>query len=329
MLPNYYIFLFILMSSTILSMSSNSWLGAWMGMEMNLLVFIPLMSNLKNCFSTESSMKYFLIQAFASSLLLFSSFLIHMNFLFNLNYILLMSTLLLKMGAAPLHFWFPLVSEGLTWKMNMILMTWQKLAPMTLISYISFNLSILLQIISLISIIVGSILGLNQTSMRKIMAYSSINHMGWMISTFFLNKVLWKIYFIVYSFLTILILQIFNNYKIYFFNQMFMTNNMNKTMKFITFCNFLSLGGLPPFLGFLPKWFILNNLIMNNYYMLMTIMSIFTLINMFYYLRLSMNSLLYLNLQLKWNLSNYYYSMNIILTFCSMFGLMLSFIFFY
>nr|YP_010626142.1 NADH dehydrogenase subunit 2 [Agulla arizonica]WBK02979.1 NADH dehydrogenase subunit 2 [Agulla arizonica] len=328
--PNQIIFLTILMMSTILSVSSNSWLGAWMGLEMNLLTFIPLMSSVKNCFSSEASMKYFIIQAFASSLLLFSSLMIYMNFFYNMNFLLLLMTLLLKMGAAPFHFWFPSVAEGISWNVNIILMTWQKLAPMMLISYISNIMSFFLQIIALMSIIIGSMMGLTQTSLRKIMSYSSINHMGWMISTFFLNKTLWKIYFIMYSILTILMLKIFNINKIFQFNQMFNLNNKNKYMKFIIFCNFLSLGGLPPFLGFLPKWFILNNLIYNQFYLIMILMLIFTLINLFYYLRMSMNSFLLLNMQLKWNLITFPYNfyMNMLLIF-SLLGLFFSFIFFY
>lgn len=301
-----------------------------MGLEMNLLTFIPLIRRVKNCFSSEASIKYFIIQAFASSLLLFSSLIIYINFFYNINFLLLLISLLLKIGAAPFHFWFPSVAEGISWNINVILITWQKLAPIILISYISNIISFFLQIITLIRIIIGRVIGLTQTRLRKIISYSSINHIGWIIRTFFLNKTLWKIYFILYSILTILILKIFNIYKIFQFNQIFNLNNINKYIKFIIFCNFLSLGGLPPFLGFLPKWFILNNLIYNQYYIIAIIILIFTLINLFYYLRIRINSFLLLNIQLKWNIiilfHNYYINLSIIL---SLLGLFFRFIFFY
>lgn len=328
--PNQLIFMITLVIRTILSISSNSWLGAWIGLEINLLTFIPLIRRVKNCFSSEASIKYFIIQAFASSLLLFSSLIIYINFFYYINFLLLLISLLLKIGAAPFHFWFPSVAEGISWNINIILITWQKLAPIILISYISNIITFFLQIIALIRIIIRRIIGLSQTSLRKIMSYSSINHIGWIIRTFFLNKILWKIYFIIYSILTILILKIFNIYKIFQFNQIFNFNNINKYIKFIIFCNFLSLGGLPPFLGFLPKWLILNNLILNQYYLIITLILIFTLINLFYYLRIRINSLLLLNIQLKWNLSILYYNfyINIILIF-SLLGLFFSFIFFF
>lgn len=327
--PNQLIFIIILIIRTILSISSNSWLGAWIGLEINLLTFIPLIRRVKNCFSSEASIKYFIIQAFASSLLLFSSIIIYINFLFNINFLFILITLLLKIGAAPFHFWFPLVAEGISWNINIILITWQKLAPIILISYISNFISFFLQISALIRIIIGRIIGLTQTSLRKIISYSSINHIGWIIRTFFLNKILWKVYFIVYTILTILILKIFHIFNIFHFNQIFNFNNFNKYIKFIIFCNFLSLGGLPPFLGFLPKWFILNNLIYNQFYLIIIFILIFTLINLFYYLRIRINSFLLLNIQLKWNLFivSFNYYLNTLIIF-SIFGLFFRFIFF-
>nr|WBK02862.1 NADH dehydrogenase subunit 2 [Inocellia (Epinocellia) sp.] len=304
-IPNKFLFFSMLMGSTIFTISSNSWLGAWMGLEINLLSFIPLMSNTKNIFSTEASLKYFLTQAFASSTLIFFiilSFLIFLNyFSINMNNtmkMLILSSLFLKLGAAPFHFWFPSVAENLTWLMNLILLTWQKIAPMVLISYLSNE--IYMQFIAIFSTLIGSLGGLNQTNLRKIMAFSSINHIGWMISSLIMNNNLWKIYFMIYSLLTILMIMIFMNFNLYFINQIYLMMNFNLMNKFLLFMNFLSLGGLPPFLGFFPKWMIINNLITNNYFFLLTVMSLLTLINLFFYLRLALNSFLLLNMEQKW-----------------------------
>nr|YP_010626103.1 NADH dehydrogenase subunit 2 [Sininocellia gigantos]WBK02927.1 NADH dehydrogenase subunit 2 [Sininocellia gigantos] len=304
-IPNKFLFICMLLGSTIFSISANSWLGAWMGLEINLLSFIPLMSNTKNIFSTEASLKYFLTQAFASSTLIFFillSFLIYLNYMnLNLNNLMkmfMLSSLFMKLGAAPFHFWFPSVMENLSWNMNLILLTWQKIAPMILISYLNFSLYY--QMIAILSTIIGSIGGLNQTNLRKIMAFSSINHIGWMISSLIMNNNLWKIYFFIYSILTILMIFIFMNFNIYFINQIYLTMNFNLMSKFLLYMNFLSLGGLPPFLGFFPKWMIINNLILNNHFFILIIMSIFTLINLYYYIRLTLNSLLMMNMEQKW-----------------------------
>nr|WBK02810.1 NADH dehydrogenase subunit 2 [Inocellia sinensis]WBK02823.1 NADH dehydrogenase subunit 2 [Inocellia sinensis] len=325
-IPNKFLFICMLTGSTIFTISSNSWLGAWMGLEINLLSFIPLMSNTKNIFSTEASLKYFLTQAFASSTLVFFiilSFLLYLNyFSFNMNdsmKMLILSSLFLKLGAAPFHFWFPSVAENLTWLMNLILLTWQKIAPMILISYL-IN-SIYMQFIAIFSTLIGSLGGLNQTNLRKIMAFSSINHIGWMISSLIMNNNLWKIYFLIYSLLTILMIMIFMNFNLFFINQIYLMMNFNLMNKFLLFMNFFSLGGLPPFLGFFPKWMIINNLIMNNYFFLLTIMSLLTLINLFFYLRLALNSFLLLNMEQKWFIK-INFKMNYFLIYMSMISLL-------
>nr|QVT11091.1 NADH dehydrogenase subunit 2 [Rhagoletis cornivora]QVT11104.1 NADH dehydrogenase subunit 2 [Rhagoletis cornivora] len=282
-------FFFILMVGTMITVSSNSWLSAWMGLEINLLSFIPLMSD-NNLMSTEASLKYFLTQAIASAVLLFAIILMYMNnfptiqhnLLF--NNLIIYSSLLLKSGAAPFHFWFPNVMEGLSWMNALILMTWQKIAPLMLISYTNWSNFIFLVII--LSTMMGSLGGLNQTSLRKLMAFSSINHLGWMLTAMQASESTWLIYFSMYSFLSFSLIFMFNNFKMYHINQIFNSFFNSKTLKFCLFFNLLSLGGLPPFIGFLPKWLVIQLLIVNNQYILMTIMTMMTLITLFFYLRL-------------------------------------------
>nr|YP_010702022.1 NADH dehydrogenase subunit 2 [Trixa longipennis]WCL18810.1 NADH dehydrogenase subunit 2 [Trixa longipennis] len=279
-------FLMILIMGTLISISANSWLSAWMGLEINLLSFIPLMSDNK-LMSTESSLKYFLTQALASSTLLFTVILLLMKMNMNINFFLKMmifSSLLLKSGSAPFHFWFPSVMEGLSWFNLLILMTWQKIAPLMLISYIIIKPLITLSII--LSSLIGSVGGLNQTSLRKLMAYSSISHLSWMLMSMCNSSLLWITYFMFYSFLTFSAIFMFNMFKISFINQMlFMFNS--KILSFILFCNMLSLGGLPPFLGFFPKWLVIQQLVMYNQLFMLIFMSLMTLITLYFYLRLT------------------------------------------
>nr|YP_009433058.1 NADH dehydrogenase subunit 2 [Culex usquatissimus]ATD12071.1 NADH dehydrogenase subunit 2 [Culex usquatissimus] len=285
------IFLIMLIFGSLITISANSWLGAWMGLEINLLSFIPLMNEgKKNLMTSESSLKYFLTQAFASSILLFAIILMMMSF--NLNWInnnfyelLILSTLLLKNGAAPFHFWFPGVMEGLNWINGLILMTWQKIAPLMLISYnINYNFFLVAIILSMI---IGALGGLNQTSLRKLMAFSSINHLGWMLMAMMNNELLWLVYFMFYFFLSMSIVLMFNNLKLFHFNQIFNLSIMNPVIKFFLFLNLLSLGGLPPFLGFLPKWLVIQNLVETHQLFLLFISVCLTLITLYYYLRMS------------------------------------------
>nr|AEE98122.1 NADH dehydrogenase subunit 2 [Blepharicera jordani] len=333
--PSKLLFFITLMTGSFITISSNSWLGAWMGLEINLLSFIPLMMDTNNLMSTEASLKYFLTQALASAILLFAV-LIYMiktnmtNFIemeFNWLNLIINSCLLLKSGAAPFHFWFPNVMEGLNWMNSLILLTFQKLAPLTLLSY-SLNMNFIIFII-IMSIFIGSIGGLNQTSLRKMMAYSSINHLGWIMAAMILNESLWLSYFIMYCFLTFSIVSIFNLFKLYYLNQMFSVINNSAIIKFSLFTSLLSLGGLPPFLGFIPKWLVIQALTKNNLIWLMVVMVTLTLITLYFYLRIFYSSALMNFNEMSWNfkiLNLKTYTIVLSLNFITLSGLFLIFL---
>nr|YP_009694384.1 NADH dehydrogenase subunit 2 [Pterostichus niger]QEI26044.1 NADH dehydrogenase subunit 2 [Pterostichus niger] len=316
-------FMMTLISGTMISISSYSWMGTWMGLEINLLSFIPLLKDKNNPYSTESSIKYFIVQALASTMFLFSILMIMITTnmisdIKNTNLFLIMminSSFLLKMGAAPFHFWFPEIIEGMNWINSLILMTWQKIAPMMLLSYtIKFSNYIIFIII--MSTLVGSISGLNQISLRKIMAYSSINHLGWMLSSFLNSEMIWLIYFLLYSFILITLITILNMFKIFYLKQMYTFMNKNILIKFSLMLNLLSLGGLPPFLGFLPKWIIIQYL-SNNYMYLLLFMIMMTLITLFFYLRIIYTSLILSHNELYFNFKNLNMKMNFLMLFLS------------
>nr|UKG18975.1 NADH dehydrogenase subunit 2 [Dendrolimus punctatus] len=294
-------FMFILIFSTLISISSNSWFGCWIGLEINLLSFIPLISNSNNLLMSEASLKYFLTQSIASINLLFSilmKMILLKNFdLNNFLSIMINSSLLMKMGSAPFHFWFPNIVEGLSWFNNFILMSWQKITPMILLSYYMNNNFLL--IMMMINIMIGAIGGLNQTSLRKLMAYSSINNLGWMIFAITISENLWIFYFTTYSFLISIMIFMFYNLNMFFINQLFI-NNMNSMIKINLFINFLSLGGLPPFIGFLPKWIIINFLINNKMFLLSFIFIMMSLIMLFFYIRIIYSSLMFNYIKMKW-----------------------------
>nr|QRW36293.1 NADH dehydrogenase subunit 2 [Graptodytes varius] len=301
------IFLSTLIMGTLISISSFSWLGAWMGLEINLLSFIPLISSKNNMYSSESSMKYFLIQAMASSMFLFSIIISMLKskmindllMLNNMMFMFMNSTILLKMGAAPFHFWFPEIMESLNWMNSLLLLTWQKIAPMIIISYM-IKSNMFIMIIIMISSMIGSIGGLNQINLKKILAYSSINHIGWMLSSFLINEMMWFLYFFIYSFINLTIIHMFNKFNINMLKQMFMSINDYK-INFFMILNFLSLGGLPPFLGFLPKWMIIQNL-SYNFFFLIFFMIMMTLITLYFYIRISYSGIMINNNKLNFNL---------------------------
>nr|WHL46448.1 NADH dehydrogenase subunit 2 [Acronicta hercules] len=326
-------FLFILFFSTLISISSNSWLGCWIGLEINLLSFIPLISNSNNLLSTEAALKYFITQSIASINFLFL-ILIKMTLLKNFemnNFISIMmnSSLLMKMGSVPFHFWFPNIVEGLSWFNNFILMTWQKITPIILLSYY-FNKNFIM-IILIMNVMVGAINGLNQTSLRKLMAFSSINNLGWMLASMMISETLWTFYIFFYSFMISIMCFLFYILNMYFIDQLFI-NNMNFFIKINLLINFLSLGGLPPFIGFFPKWMIINFLINNNMYLLTFIFIMMSLIMLFFYIRITYSSLMFNYLKMKWfkiQIKNNYFLLINFFSFISLTGMIFSTFFFY
>nr|YP_009045520.1 NADH dehydrogenase subunit 2 [Neptis philyra]AHA03884.1 NADH dehydrogenase subunit 2 [Neptis philyra] len=324
-------FLFILFFSTLISISANSWLGCWIGLEINLLSFIPLMSSPNNLLNSETSLKYFLTQSIASINFLFAILLnlFLMNFYANNFFsIIINSAMLMKMGSIPFHFWFPNIMEGLSWLNCFILMTWQKITPMILLSYyLNFNY---LYLIMIFNVLVGAISSFNQTSLRKLMAFSSINNLGWMISSMIISETLWFIYFIFYSIFTFISCFLFYIINMFYINQLFFFN-MNFLIKISIMINFLSLGGLPPFLGFFPKWMVINYLLINNFFIISFIFVMSSLILLFIYIRIIYSSLMFFSFKLKWFkifMKNNYLILIYFFNFISLLGMIISTFFF-
>nr|YP_010258363.1 NADH dehydrogenase subunit 2 [Physoderes impexa]AGO28078.1 NADH dehydrogenase subunit 2 [Physoderes impexa] len=298
-------FMLMTMTGTILTFCSETWLGMWMGMEINLISFIPILHQSKNKSSSESCMIYFLTQSLGSIILLItvlsnSLIMKSPSMIEDLFKMSLLFSMMIKLGMPPFHFWFPEILEKMNWTNCMILMTWQKIAPMTVLMNIMNEQNIMMNTVIIMTVMTGAIGGLNQTSIRKIMAFSSINHMGWMIACLKFNNYLWINYLLLYSFILLMMTFIFKKYASYYINQL-TSMSMSFTEKALITTLFMSLGGLPPFLGFLPKWMVIESLINQNLYFLLFIMIMSVLITLFYYLRLSSTILLINGSTFKWN----------------------------
>nr|UYI30625.1 NADH dehydrogenase subunit 2 [Aquatica sp. q XF-2022] len=297
-------FMTTLIMSTLISISAYTWLGMWIGLEINLLSIIPIIKS-KNMMSSESSIKYFITQAIASTVILMSIIMMMWKYnthssMNNSSLLMIMNSgLLLKMGMAPLHFWFPEVLEGLNWNNCMLMLTWQKITPMMLLMY-NTELTVFYSSIIISGMIISSIMSMNQISIRKLMAFSSINHMGWMMVAMMMEKTIWLIYFMIYSLITINIALTMKN--TFYLNQLFPYMNTSPMMKMFFMLNFLSLSGIPPFLGFLPKWMVIQTMVENKMFMLSIIMIAFTLIMIYVYMRIMMTALIMKTSQTNWTL---------------------------
>nr|AAT69293.1 NADH dehydrogenase subunit 2 [Squilla mantis] len=281
-----------------MAVSSSSWFTAWMGLELNLLSFIPLISSETNQFSSEASLKYFLTQALASAMILLAASTMTTGVMFSPY--LLSTALLIKMGAAPFHMWFPMVAEGLGWLQFIILSTFQKIAPMVLLSYTLEESHQLILLVATTSALVGALGGINQLMLRKMMSYSSIGHTAWMLSALLISESLWFIYFMVYCITSITIALFFYYKQAYHLTHLTSSSFQNTQQSTIMFMSLLSLGGLPPFTGFIPKWITIQELAVSSYTFLAFFLILGTLINLYYYLRLALGSFMMNSPMLKW-----------------------------
>lgn len=140
--------------------------------------------------------------------------------------------------------------------------------------------------------LIGGLGGLNQSQLRFILAYSSIGHIGWIIVSSIFSYNLFLIYFIVYRLINLSIIFILNFYSMQTLN--IITINGIRIFFFLVLgFIFISLAGLPPFLGFYPKIMVLNLSIGLGSYFMIILLLIGSLINIFYYLSIFFNLYLF------------------------------------
>nr|YP_009749703.1 NADH dehydrogenase subunit 2 [Sinolapotamon patellifer]QII91837.1 NADH dehydrogenase subunit 2 [Sinolapotamon patellifer] len=281
------LFFFSLLLGIFISVSSTSWFGIWIGLELNMMSFIPLITIKMNFYFSESALKYFLIQALGSALFITSSCLF-LSFL-QISSLLLLTSLLLKLGSAPFHFWFPQVMMGLNWPQAIILMTFQKIPLMVIISYLSIysNLMKMIFLAAILSAMIGALGGLNNMQLRKIMAFSSINHMSWMLISISISDMFWILYFLFYSIISSTIMIFFNLFQVFTLSELIKFSQKNTINTLLIPLNLLSLGGLPPFAGFIPKWMMIQLLINNKLFIPLMFLLSSSLITLYFYIRIT------------------------------------------
>nr|AAM22314.1 NADH dehydrogenase subunit 2 [Streptopelia vinacea] len=285
-----------LLLGTTITISSNHWVMAWTGLEINTLAIIPFISKPHHPRAIEATIKYFLVQATASALLLFSSMsnawatgqwditqLTHPT-----SCILLTIAIAMKLGLVPFHFWFPEVLQGSSMTTALLLSTILKLPPITILFMVSHSLNpMLLTTMAIFSAALGGWMGLNQTQIRKILAFSSISHMGWMAIIIIYNPNLTLLTFYLYILMTTTVFLTLNTTKTLKLATMMISWTKTPMLNATLMMTLLSLAGLPPLTGFLPKWLIIQELTKQEMTSAATIMAMLSLLGLFFYLRLA------------------------------------------
>nr|AHY86981.1 NADH dehydrogenase subunit 2 [Caprimulgus macrurus] len=290
------IFYMSLLLGTTITISSNHWAMAWTGLEINTLAIIPLISKSHHPRAVEAAIKYFLVQATASAILLFSSMmnawstgqwditqLTHPT-----SCLLLTTAISMKLGLVPFHFWFPEVLQGSSLTTALLLSTMMKFPPITILFLTSNSLNpTLMTIMAITSAALGGWMGLNQTQIRKILAFSSISHLGWMAIIIVYSPKLTLMTFYLYTIMTTTIFLTLNTTKTTKLSTMMTSWTKTPTLNAALMLTLLSLAGLPPLTGFLPKWLIIQELTKQEMSTTATIIAMLSLLGLFFYLRLA------------------------------------------
>nr|AIL82367.1 NADH dehydrogenase subunit 2 [Lygodactylus waterbergensis] len=283
-----------LLTSTLIVMSSHNWMLVWLALELNTLSIIPVIIKTHHPRSTEAATKYFLIQATAAAIILLAGTLNtwqtgqwSLTHTTTLTTTILMLAILMKLGLAPFHFWFPEVIQGSTIPTALIISTWQKIGPLSLLYLITQSPSTSLLMIGLTSALIGGWLGLNQTQTRKLLAFSSIAHMGWLVTALTLSPKLATVTMIMYICMTTTIFLTLTPTETKTMPDLGTVHSCYPTLTSMMLLALLSLGGLPPLSGFMPKWLILDGLVNKDLLLLATLLALASMPSLYFYTRMT------------------------------------------
>jgi len=323
----------VLLLSSILGMmvmiSSNDLIVFYMGLELQSLSLYVLASfNTKNLLSSESGVKYFIIGALSSGILLYGLSIIYAftnatdfyeisksinlslenneNFLIlNVGFVLILCGLFFKIAVVPFHMWAPDVYEGSPTSITAYFTTVPKIGAIGfLIKFLNIPFANysdawfqIIYLVSIASMVLGSIAALNQTNIKRLLAYSSIHHMGFiLIGILTANQIGIKSVQLYISIYMVNVLGIFtcilclkNKVDGYYLENIKSFSGLLKKNSFLSFSFvilFFSLAGLPPLSGFFGKLYILISAIESKLYLLAIIAVLTSIISAFYYIKI-------------------------------------------
>ena len=309
--------------------SSYNFITLYLAVELQSLSFYILTaSKKKSPLAIESSLKYFILGSIASGFILFGSSIIYgisgslnfgniylilsnIFFLENINLIIgilngflfILIGIFFKIGAAPFHFWLPDVYEGSPNNITAFFAIVPKIAFIGLLIRFIFDIlidissffEIIFYICSILSMFIGSLASLQQKKIKRLLAYSSISHVGFILIGFTANLLESIPYILLYIFIYIIMsinlwtsylsLNI-NNKPIKYLTDLANLFNLNKILSFIIILNIFSMSGIPPLAGFFSKLFLFISAIKAKYFGLIFFSILISILSSFYYLRM-------------------------------------------
>ena len=322
---------FILALMSILGMlvmvSGHSLLTLYLGLEIVSLSLYALIATARDrAFAIEAALKYFVLGAIASGLLLYGMSMIYgitgnldiaeiasfaslaslepqETLILNFGLVFLVIGVAFKLGAVPFHMWVPDVYQGSPTSVTMFLSTVPKIAAVALLvrllidglSDFQHYWADLFMILAVLSIGVGSLVALTQVNIKRMLAYSTISHIGFVLLGFITGVLEGYGSAIFYVFAHILMsLAAFGSIIVlnrsgFEADQISDFRGLSKHSPWfalIMLAVMLSMAGVPPFIGFYSKLFILQQVVSEGYVILAVIAVIFAVISAYYYLQI-------------------------------------------
>ena len=317
----------LIMLSTLgmmMMVSSNDLISLYIGLELQSLALYVLAAFKRDTLkSSEAGLKYFVLGALSSGMLLYGASLIYgfsgtTNFetiqaMFNSNnepslgiiigIVFLISAMAFKVSAVPFHMWTPDVYEGSTTPVTAFLSMAPKVAAMALfirLVYVPFYGLVpewqqIVVLISAASMIIGSLAAIRQTNIKRLMAYSSIGHMGFALLGLSagtlqgIESVL--IYMLIYLFMNIGVFVVILSMRVngVMVESIYDLSGLGKNSPFLAIIFavlMFSLAGIPPLAGFFAKFYVFLAAVDSGLYILCLVGVVSSVIGAFYYLRI-------------------------------------------
>ena len=322
---------FILALMSILGMlimvSGHSLLTLYLGLEIMSLSLYALIATARDrTAAIEAALKYFVLGAIASGLLLYGMSMIYgisgslniaqiSNFasaatlgsqqtlILNFGLVFLVIGVAFKLGAVPFHMWVPDVYQGSPTSVTMFLSTVPKIAAVAILIRLLIDglgslqhyWSDLFMILAILSIAIGSLVALNQTNIKRMLAYSTISHIGFVLLGFVTGvvdgygaAVFYVLTYILMSLAAFGVIIALNKNG-FEADQIADFQGLSKSspwLALIMLVVMLSMAGVPPFIGFYSKLFILQQVVAEGYVLLAVLAVIFAVISAYYYLQI-------------------------------------------
>lgn len=280
----------------IISWFLNSWISIWLTMEVSVLFLIGILRLSYNYDGTSLIIKYYLIQLIISLIFIIVTLFYIFNFFIKAELRCLV-ILLAKLGVFPFHYWIIIIIGKIDWRGFFILNTIFKLPPLRLV-YFMVEISIFRTIV-VSSVFIGSCLGLNNVVIQKLLGYSSLIHLCWLLLRLRISIQLYFLYFISYSLTLILLIFLLKSSNSFYINQ-FKLSLSRTFYNFVILASFLRLSGFPPFIGFVIKWIVIRFIVYRNIKFIIFLIVVISIWSVMFYFQIFYYFLLVFSLHFKW-----------------------------